>query len=156
MRNTKWERDEKGKRISRILGVRKFKVGYEVRTIEYANAQYGGTGTMTMKTAFTPEGYYVGDPKWAHRLYNKRGMSKVQPTTKEPGTTCAVGFCASKNKWFGWSHRAICGFGIGDMLFKERMKGATDKTPFIKHGTVKIKTLSQARLAAQRFASYVS
>ncbi len=151
----KWERDEDGKRVKRTLGIRRFKIGYEVHAIEYSNAQYGGKGTLIMKEALTPHGCYVGNTKWAHRLYNRFGMSKVQPADKEDNV-CSIGFCASERKWYGWSHRAMCGFSIGDMLFKERMKGATDKTPFVKHGTVRIKTLGQAKLAARRFANYVS
>lgn len=68
----------------------------------------------------------------------------------------SIGFSKKTKKWYGWSHRAICGFGIGDKLFDERMPGATDKTPFVKHGKVTIKTLKQAKQAAINFASSVS
>jgi hypothetical protein len=69
------------------------------------------------------------------------------------------GFLAAKiyeeeQKWYGWSHRAICGFGIGDRIFEE--KYGNDNTPFVKHGRKKIKTLADAKLAASRFASSVS
>lgn len=29
---------------------------------------------------------------------------------------CSIGFCEKEQKWYGWSHRALCGFGIGDMV----------------------------------------
>lgn len=68
----------------------------------------------------------------------------------------SIGFSKKNKKWYGWSHRAICGFGIGDKLFDEKMPGATDKTPFVKHGKITIKTLDQARQAAENFAASVS
>lgn len=151
----KWERDSKGKRVKRLHSIRRFKAGYELRKVEYANAQYGGTGTMMHTLAYTPEGNYIGNSKEAHYLCVKRGLSEIQLSDKE-NSVCSIGFDAVKKRWAGWSHRAICSFGIGDMLFKERFKGATDKTPFLKHGTVKIKTMAQAKLAAKRFANSVS
>jgi len=32
--------------------------------------------------------------------------------------TCCVGFNEKEQKWYGWSHRAICGFGIGSIVKK--------------------------------------
>ena len=31
---------------------------------------------------------------------------------------CSVGFCKEDGKWYGWSHRAIYGFKIGDKVKK--------------------------------------
>ena len=67
-----------------------------------------------------------------------------------------VGFSPSKKKWYGWSHRAITGFGVGDKKFEANFKGKTDTTPFSQHGTQDCKTLDDAKEAARRFAKYVS
>ncbi len=65
-----------------------------------------------------------------------------------------LGFNLKEKKWYGWSHRAICGFVIGDKIFEEKF--GTDNTPYTKHGKVTIKTLAQAKKSAQNFARYVA
>ncbi|PCJ24104.1 MAG: hypothetical protein COA96_10185 [SAR86 cluster bacterium] len=66
-----------------------------------------------MSHAETTEGLYIGDSKWAYRLCNKRGIT---PELRTPNSNvCSIGFCEKEQKWFGWSHRAIFGFGIGDI-----------------------------------------
>jgi len=83
---------------------------------------------ITMKSAYTPEGHYIGNPKWAHRLCKTWGIKPglLHPTNK----VCSIGFNSKDGKWYGWSHRAICGFQIGDVV-KEgdccAMSGRTDK-----------------------------
>jgi hypothetical protein len=84
----------------------------------------------------------------------KRGIKPELADTDH--SVCSIGFCERDQKWYGWSHRGICGFGIGDMLFIEFLEGATDSTPFVAHGTKVIETLREARQAAINFADYVS
>jgi hypothetical protein len=108
---------------------------------------------MLMQIAYTPEGYYIGNPKIAHNRYVKRGLSQLDKI-KSTSRTCSLGFSAAEQKWYGWSHRAICGFGIGDRLFVERY--GDDKTPFTRHGPMPITTLAEAKIAARRFAASVS
>lgn len=31
-------------------------------------------------------------------------------------TVCTIGFCAAEQKWYGWSDKAMKGFGIGDEI----------------------------------------
>ena len=56
----------------------------------------------------------IGDPKTAYFLIVKRGIKpeKISPDMN----VCSVGFCETEQKWYGWSHRAIYGFGIGDVV----------------------------------------
>ena len=55
-------------------------------------------------------GGYVGDVEFAKMLI-KRG---IEPELAKIGDkTCSIGFCKKEQKWYGWSHRAIYGFGIG-------------------------------------------
>ena len=60
----------------------------------------------------------------------------------------AIGFSEKEQKWYGWSHRAIYGFGIGDIPI-ECYPGKTVKGK-------KIKTLDQAKEAAIKFSKSVS
>ena len=83
----------------------------------------GASGqTVTMEVAYTPAGDYIGTPEVAQRLCVERGIApeRVQLTNPCPdGPTipkrnvCSIGFSAREQKWYGWSHRAIFGFGVG-------------------------------------------
>lgn len=99
------------------------------------------------------DGGYIGDLKTARNLA-KHGIvpERAQPTNN----VCSVGYSPKEKSWFGWSHRAIVGFKLGDMIFNERFKGATDKTLFKKHGSKKIEHMTDARSAAVAFAASVS
>lgn len=66
----------------------------------------------------------------------------------------SVGFSEKDQKWYGWSHRAIMGFGIGDRIFEEDY--GDDKTPFLKHGSKECKTLEDAKKSANAFSDYIS
>ena len=133
----------------KVLKTRKYRAGYEVRT-ELVNV--GGDKPIEMRSAYTPNGDYIGSPKIARYLVVKRG---IKPEKAHPSdNVCSIGFCEKEQKWYGWSHRAIFGFGIGDTLFEEEY--GDDHTLFSEHGTVQIETLEQARQAAINFAEYVS
>ncbi len=95
----------------KILKVRHYKAGYEVRTEEVT---YSGNEPFISKTAYTLSGDYIGRSVWAHRLVIKRGIipEKISPSDN----VCSIGFCENEQKWYGWSHRAIYGFGVGDTV----------------------------------------
>lgn len=93
-----------------VLSVRKYKAGYEIRT-ELVKME--GNPDTKMKSAYTPDGLYIGNTIRAHRLIVKRG---IKPQLSDPGNNvCSIGFSEKEQKWYGWSHRAIYGFGIGDV-----------------------------------------
>ena len=116
-----------------ILGIRKYKVGYEVRE-ELVQTNFEAVPMsepvdrdmqelidvitskehVIVKSAYTPNGSYIGDPKTAHYLIVKKGIKpeKANPTHN----VCSIGFCEKEQKWYGWSHRAIYGFGIGSKV----------------------------------------
>lgn len=130
--------------------------GYIYRRETYDDSEYGGKGSMEMISCYSDhDGSYMGDARTARFLTKKKGLTQIQKAAPDH-CVCSIGFNEKEQKWYGWSHRAICGFGIGDMLYKERFKGATDKTPFTKHGTVEIKTLAQAKQSAKNFGRSVS
>ena len=57
---------------------------------------------------------YIGTAEMATMLCDKRG---IKPELAEPSNkVCSIGFCEKEQKWYGWSHRAIYGFGIGDVV----------------------------------------
>lgn len=100
--------------VKRVLKVRRYKAGYEIRT-ELIDSSRPVGGNFEMKSAYTPEGFYIGNSKTAHRLVVQRG---IKPELADPdrAETCSIGFCERDQKWYGWSHRAIFGFGIGHVV----------------------------------------
>ena len=97
-----------------ILSVRNYKAGYVVREEKHTGEDAFGGPEFTMKIARNLNGDYIGLSRDAYRLCNKRG---IKPELANPDhSVCSIGFCADENKWFGWSHRAIYGFTIGDVV----------------------------------------
>ena len=94
------------------ISVRKYKAGYEIRTEWWSHGE--DDEKMLMKAAYTPEGDYIGNSQWAHRLVVKRGIKPEKMSFED--CVCSIGFCADEQKWYGWSHRAIFGFGVGDVV----------------------------------------
>lgn len=72
----------------------------------------GASGqTVTLYVAYALDGGYIGTPEVAHSLCNERG---ILPERRTPNSkVCSIGFSARDQKWYGWSHRAIYGFGVG-------------------------------------------
>lgn len=79
--------------------------------VEAINAGSSVGELLHMKVAYTPSGDCIGNPKTAHLLCKKRGIApeKISPDHN----VCSIGFSEAEQKWYGWSHRAIHGFGIG-------------------------------------------
>lgn len=98
-----------------LLRERRYKAGYVVRTERLSGDEDAGGGSpFEMRSAFTPEGDYLGDPKMARFLVVKRG---IKPEKARPDhSICSIGFNEAEQKWYGWSRRAIYGFGIGDVV----------------------------------------
>jgi hypothetical protein len=114
------------------------------------------------------------------RYKNKRpGLVKVialleiSPEPIRKGGVCCIGKSARDGKWYGWSHRAIVGFGKGDRIFEEKYRAGKlckachngedctglpcpSSTSFAKHGAKTIRTEADAKQAATNFARYVS
>lgn len=104
--------------------------------------------------------YIIGHPgrnEGLLRTLLSHGVFRPMPLDGDEHTTCSFGK-GNDGKWYGWSHRALVGFGIGDMLFTEEAldaEGAED-VPYVQVGKVKIGTDAQARQAAKNFAAYIS
>ncbi|MBU2060083.1 MAG: hypothetical protein KKB38_20425 [Gammaproteobacteria bacterium] len=116
-----------------VLATRKYKAGYEVRT-ELSRTNFEAVpiagdvdremqdvidyictpSDVIVKSAYTSDGHYIGNSKAAHFLIVKRG---IKPELASPThNVCSIGFCEKEQKWYGWSHRAIYGFSVGDVV----------------------------------------
>jgi hypothetical protein len=72
--------------------------------------------TTTMRICYsTKDGGYIGLEDVARQLCVKRG---IQPECRTGHKVCSVGWCEKDQRWYGWSHRAIYGFGIGSTVKK--------------------------------------
>jgi len=115
-------------------------------------------------SAFTLGGDYIGDPKMAWRICQKRGIKPEKADSSH--SVCSIGYSKKVGKWFGWSHRAICGFKIGDVVKKGDCTASSAWTPeyLKKHPKenkslsigFKAKTLKDCRKMAIAFAESVS
>lgn len=128
----------------------KYKIGYEVWTekVDLEN----GDAPVIIQSAYTPDGVYIGDPRVARYLIKERGI--VPELAAPDKEVCTVGYCEDDGQWYGWSHRAICGFAIGDRIFDPEY--GDENTPFKEHGSQTIRSKVQQRKAAVAFAEYVS
>ena len=127
-----------------------YESGYEIRK-ECITMREDGSKFVSY-TAYTLDGDYIGRPGFAKYLTEKKGIRPecVNPSKQSP---CSVGFNAAQNKWFGWSHRGICGFGIGDKIFESRF--GNESTLFAEHGNETIRNMDDAKKAAITFSAYL-
>ena len=95
--------------MNKVLSRRFYKAGYEVRTQEHEVGN--DKDTIVIKSAYTPNGDYIGDPRMARNLILKRNI--VPQLAKSKSTVCTIGYCPKDGEWYGWSHRAIRGFKVG-------------------------------------------
>ena len=151
----------------KVLSVRKYKIGYEVRT---EKVFHNGDKEFTiMKSAYNPDGHYIGDSVTAHRLIVRCGIApELRPSANGEchGSVCSIGFNEAEQKWYGWSHRALFGFGIGDKVKKGDVCASSGWTPeyLAEHPEAdqslsvgfKAKTLDDAKMMAVAFAEGVS
>jgi len=66
--------------------------------------------------AYSLDGGYIGSPKEAQFLCGERGIAPQKAAPDD--TVCSIGFCEKEQKWYGWSHRAMYGFGVGSTVKK--------------------------------------
>ncbi len=98
-------------------------------------------------------GHWIGDADTALCLCKKKGLRQIQKA-HDQDCVASIGYNPYQQKWYGWSHRAVFCFGIGDKLFEEGF--GDENTPYNQHGSVTIETLEQAKQAAINFADYIS
>lgn len=122
--------------------------GYLYRREIIDDSAFGGDGNLEMVNCYSADtGYWMGNAEDARFLCKKHGLRQVQ-IAQPDHIVCSIGFNVLQQKWYGWSHRAICSFGIGDKLFNGWSRGADDKEL--------IATVEQAKQSAICFAASVS
>jgi len=92
------------------------------------------------------DGCYIGDETTAKRL-DEKGIAAERPSSD--CNVCCIGYSQDEKKWYGWSHRAIKGFGIGD-------KAETLSPMGSERSKTDIKSEEEAKEAAIAFADSVS
>ena len=81
-------------------------------TVEVADEMQAQSGKQVVcDVAYNLDGDYIGDLKTAEFLCDERG---IRPEVIPGNSVCSIGFCEREQKWYGWCHRAIFGFGVGD------------------------------------------
>ena len=87
--------------------------------IVYKEEKWAETGHLTqatpMQSAYSLiDGSYIGTWDSAKKLAAKG----ICPQNKDmyPGNSSNIGKSVLDKKWYGWSHRALCGFEIGDVV----------------------------------------
>ena len=168
-----------------VLATRKYRAGYVVRDelcqtnfeavalgppdkstqelIDYFNAHRGDH--VVMKSAYTPDGHYIGNPRMARSLIVKRGIRPELAVASN--NVCSIGFCEKEQKWYGWSHRAMFGFGIGSIAkegdccttsgwTEEYLEMHPEERDKVIPVGFEAKTLDDARRMAVAFAESVS
>ncbi len=70
--------------------------------------------SITMRSCYSKiDGGYIGTEVVA-KMLEKRGIA---PQRSEPSRNfCSIGFSERDQKWYGWSHRALYGFGVGSTV----------------------------------------
>lgn len=98
-------------RVVELIEVKEYD-GYELR---FEDVEHDGE-VARLCSAFTPDGHYIGNHKMARGLITERGIvPEPRPGASDAGGVkiCSIGFCEAEQRWYGWSHRAIYGFGVG-------------------------------------------
>lgn len=96
-----------------IKSIRHYK-HYDVKHVVVDGSQYGHSD-MEFKYAFTKDGKWIGHSKEAYRYVHRFGIEDFD-YCEDGDNICSIGFSPKQQKWYGWSHRAIHGFGIGHMV----------------------------------------
>lgn len=87
--------------------------GYVIVTGIVDGSEFG-CEDYEMSHAETINGHYIGNADDAKELCENLGI--VPELASPSDAVCSIGYCKKDGKWYGWSHRAICGFGIGSEI----------------------------------------
>ncbi len=72
------------------------------------------TTGIKMIFVYNKDDKYIGTLKDFEMYIEKFGLSQIQ--TYNNKNVCSIGFNEEKQRWYGWSHRGICSFGIGSVV----------------------------------------
>ena len=83
---------------------------YEIRIEENS---IGSDSPVVMHSVYSEDGGYVGSLEDVN-VYFKLGI--LPEKSHQDHKVCSIGKSLTDGKWYGWSHRAIYGFSIGDVV----------------------------------------
>lgn len=89
---------------------------------------------------------------YKHRLTNLMSINRAKglPLSKYSCNAVSIGFNEKEQKWYSWTHRGFCAFGIGYQVVKGSiMDGGNHKYPFVA------KTLEDCLMLAIDIAEYL-
>jgi len=147
-------------KIRKIIKKEKFE-NYELRHEVIDGSEYNGAD-VTLISAYNNNGDYIGNKEVAASLDERGIMPEI---ADKENSVCSIGFSKKKQKWFGWSHRAMFGFKIGHIVkegncestsgwTEEYLKTHKDDLP-MPIG-FEVKNLEDAKRCAIAFANSVS
>jgi len=105
----------------------------EVETIELEDEVVSNDSKKytLLTSAYNDRAEYIGSEEDAKFICDKMG---IDPICIDGNSVCSIGFCKKDNKWYGWSHRTIHGFGIGSEVKKgDAAYNPTDKKDFAEN-----------------------
>ena len=85
---------------------------------ELVKYPYGNPVTKLEVCYSLNNGLYIGNKETAEELCNKYNIRHFEKANLS-NNICSIGFNEKEQKWYGWSHRAIHGFGIGSKVKEE-------------------------------------
>lgn len=116
---------------------------------------------MRARTVYTRDGAFVGDEHMAQVL----SLYGIAPVRRHDATAsteaCVIGFSQERQSWWGWSHRALCGFSVGFVVTEGHVvtdvseDDAGNDVPGFAVGFTAA-TLEDCKSLALKFASEVS
>lgn len=96
--------------VKKVLKTVHYKA-YDVRH-EVIDGEEHGCADVTLKSAYSKSGEYIGSARDAFRLANRHGIVHFEKRTPK-SSGCSIGWSPKDGKWYGWSHRAVYGFKPG-------------------------------------------
>jgi hypothetical protein len=119
---------------------------------------------IKMIFVYNKDDKYIGTLEDFKMYIEKFGLSQIQ--TYNNKNVCSIGFNKKEQRWYGWSHRGICSFGIGDEVnedslcatsgwTEEYLKEHPDEDLSLPIG-FKAETLEDAKRMAIAFADAVA
>lgn len=119
---------------------------------------------VKMIFVYNKDNKYIGTLQDFEMYIKKFGLSQIQ--TYNNKDVCSIGFSEENQRWYGWSHRGICSFGIGDVVeegsccassgwTEEYLKEHPDEDLSLPVG-FKAETLEDAKRMAIAFADSVA
>jgi len=128
---------------------------YIIRDVLYINCP-GGIDELEMKdVVFNMDDVYIGDLRDGLTKEIMKLSLECHPSA-EGHSVCSLGYSPKEDKWYGWSHRAMYGWQVGD-LYEEGDSGFEYIPEEKKQNNVwKIGNITEAKEAAKYFAKSVS